>query len=247
MSRWIIRLYSKVSSSWEYIGILLYLFVGTFFLGYQLAGANYLTLFTSIFTNKIFQTIFLYPSFIFLFILTYSKINHQSDLIIRLNTRKKYAQYMIATVTVFSAFLFLQVLLILLINCNLIPHTNFSTSNSFGYDCSDFIVSFVQIVKIFCTVLTLAYLSLLLQFVSKVQVTTVILMIAIILLFFLERMYPTGIMVLDTLNPGFHSSGLFLETSIWKLTITGMIYFVIVFIILYIGIIKSARKGKIGI
>lgn len=247
MSKWIIHLYSKISSSWEYIGILLYLFVGTFFLGYQLAGADYLTLFTSIFTNKIFQTIFLYPSFIFLFILTYSKINHQSTLIIRLNTRKKYAQYMIATITVFSAFLFLQVLLILLINCNLIPHTNFSANNLFGYDCNDFVVSLIQVGKIFCTILTLAYLSLLLQFRTRMQTTVTVLMLVIISLFFLERMYPTGILVLDMFNPGFHSSGVFLETSIWKLTITGIIYFAIAFVLLYNGIIKGAKKGKIGI
>ena len=235
-------------STWEYKAILVYIFMGSFFITYQNAGLSYGELVTSSFTHKIFLVVILYPSFIAMFMNLYQYINKNYCLLLRIRDRKKYAQFCIHTVVGLSLFLFLHVVVIVLINCNITPHADFKFTHNLGYDSPDFIVFLVAIMKVLLTVLGIGLFNLFLQFtIKRRKIVGVILMFSLTLLFFGDKFYPCGIFVMDLFNPGFQSHGYMLINHIWELIVSGLIYFPIVFLLLYFGILKSSKKIYIGV
>ena len=222
-------------STWEYKAILVYIFMGSFFITYQNAGLSYGELVTSSFTHKIFLVVILYPSFIAMFMNLYQYINKNYCLLLRIRDRKKYAQFCMHTVVFMSLFLFIHVVVIVLINCNITPHADFKFTHNLGYDSPDFIVFLVEgawrpVVDV-----------------SRSRIVGVILMFSLTLLFFGDKFYPCGIFVMDLFNPGFQSHGYMLINHIWELIVSGLIYFPIVFLLLYFGILKSSKKIYIGV
>ena len=136
----------------------------------------------------------------------------------------------------------------LLICCNIITHIDFKITNELNSNVNDFIISIIETIKIFGTVVIIGLLTLLLQISFKKQGVVAIFLIALLtLIFFGDRMYPTGIIILDIFNPGFQSHGYTLTNSLWILIGYGLIYFSLVISLLYFGVRKKIKKVDIGI
>ena len=248
MSSFIKNVCDYMWNTWEYKAILVYLFMGIFFITCQFSGLNYEQMLISSFTNKLFLVVILYPSFVAMFYLAYQYINKNYSLLLRMSSRKKYVSISVVTMLVMAMLLFIQIIIMLLICCNIITHSDFKITNELNYNVNDFIIFIIETIKIFGTVVIIGLLTLLLQISFKKQGVVAIFLIALLtLIFFGDRMYPTGIIILDIFNPGFQSHGYTLTNSLWILIGYGLIYFSLVISLLYFGVRKKIKKVDIGI
>ena len=67
------------------------------------------------------------------------------------------------------------------------------------------------------------------------------------MIFFGEKLYPSGIYILDIFNPGFNSHGYLLTNKIIDLIISGIIYFPTIDTMLLKLIFNENKKSSIGI
>ena len=248
MSSFIKNVINYFCSTWEYKAILIYIFLGSFFITCQNAGLNYSELLSSSFTNKIFLTVILYPSFVAMFMLTYQYISKNYSLLLRLKTRKKYATFCIVTIIIMTIFLFLQAFIIELINCNLTPHSDFKITNNLNYSVNDFIIFIISVIKILLTAIVIGFFNLFLQLkFNNKNVTVIILMACLTLIFFGDKFYPSGFWLIDFFNPGFQSHGYYLLNNTTELIVSGIVYFSVIISLLIYLINRSSKKCKIGV
>lgn len=241
-------IFEHFCNSWEYKAILLYIMIGCFFTTAQMNGLGYVELFFSTLTNKIFLIVVLYPSFLVMYFLIFRFINKNQSVLLRLYNRKNFSKYNIVNMIFMSMFLYFQVLLIILICCNLIKNTGFEIDYSIGYDVNDIVITFTSIIKIFLTIISIGLLNLFLQlrFETK-NISFIILLIILMLLFFGDKVYPTNNVIIDTFNPSFHSHGYMFENSFFKLIVTSIIYFSFVIPVLLFAVFKSSKKANLGL
>ena len=248
MNKFIKNVINYFCSTWEYKAILIYIFVGSFFITCQNANLNYFELLMSSFTNKIFLIIILYPSFIAMFIIIYQYISQNYSLLLRLKTRKQYAKFCINTIVVMTIFLFLQAFIIALINCNITPHDDFKITHNLKYNVNDFVIFIVAVVKIFLTSLSIGFFHLFLQLkFNRKNIVSFIMIVCLTLIFFGDKLYPTGIWLIDFFNPGFQSHGYNLLNNTSEFVISGCIYFSTIFILLFLLINRASKFSQIGV
>ena len=111
MSSFIKNVCDYMWNTWEYKAILVYLFMGIFFITCQFSGLNYEQMLISSFTNKIFLVVILYPSFVAMFYLAYQYINKNYSLLLRMSSRKKYVSISVVTMLVMQCFYSYRLLL----------------------------------------------------------------------------------------------------------------------------------------
>lgn len=235
-------------SSWEYKAMILYIFTGCFFTTAQLNGLNYIEMFFNSFTNKIFLIVVLYPSFLVMFFYVFQYLNKNNEILLRLGGRYKYAKYILVTMLSMSFFLFFQVIIIVLICCNIVPNEGFILSSNLGYDVYDFIVLIVALIKVFLTITSIGLLNIFLMFkFDRMHIVLIFLMAFLMVLFFGDKIFPMGNLFFQTINPAFHSHGYIYENNILRLIVTGIIYFTLVIIILIRLISISVKDSSLGI
>lgn len=238
---------SNFSSTLEYKTIISYLFIGSLFTATQFTGSSYMEVFMGALTNKIFMVVILYPSFIAMFITIYRYIGDNQMIITRLNNRKKFAIYSIISVIFMTIFLLLHELIIMGICANSTMNSGFQSTRNLEYNVSDFIVYIVCLIKIILTICTIGFVNLVISFkYNKKNISVIILMACLTIIFFGEKFYPSGIKIIDIFNPGFHSNGYALVNNIYILINNGIIYFTCIITILLILIFRYARITNLG-
>lgn len=234
-------------STLEYKTIICYIFIGSAFTTAQYAGLSYMEIFMCSFINKIFLIVILYPSFIAMFITIYRYINENPAILLRLKNRVEYAKYSIFSVIFMSLFLLIHIIIILAICCNMTPNIGFHNTKNFGYNINDFAMFLIFFFKITFTIFTIGLLNLTLMFKnSKKNISLIVLMTFLLILFFGDKVYPSGSKILDTFNPSFHSHGFALESNVMFIITSGFTYFICIFTLLITLIFKSSKATKLG-
>ena len=248
MSKFIKTVYNYLWNTWEYKAILMYLFIGIYFFTGQFSGLNIEQMLISSFTNKIFLVVILYPSFVAMFLLTYQYISKNYNLLLRMGSRKKYVIISVLTLIIMALLLFIKTIIMSVICCIITEHSGFKITNELNYIVNDFIIFIIEIIKIFGTIVIIGLLTLLLEISFKKQGIVSLFLIALLtIIFFGDKMYPSGIFIIDIFNPGFQSHGYTLINSLLVLISYGLIYFITIIMLLYIGIKKKIKDVDIGV
>lgn len=237
----------KFCSSWEYKAIILYIFLGMFFTTAQYTNRTYFEIFNYSITNKNFLVVVLYPCFL---VMTY-KIMHNicsvKEIIIRFNDKITFCKNFIKVNFYMSLFIFIQTIIITLICCNITANNGFEITSNLKYDVLDIYVYIVNIIKIFLTIVTITLLGILLIYKKNKYISIITIILSTLMIFFGEKLYPSGIYILDIFNPGFNSHGYLLTNKIIDLIISGIIYFPTIDTMLLKLIFNENKKSSIGI
>ena len=142
--------------------------------------------------------------------------------------------------------LFIKTIIMSVICCIITEHSGFKITNELNYIVNDFIIFIIEIIKIFGTIVIIGLLTLLLEISFKKQGVVSLFLIALLtLIFFGDKMYPSGIFIIDIFNPGFQSHGYTLINSLLVLISYCLIYFITIIMLLYVGIKKKIKDYHI--
>lgn len=234
-----------ILSSWEYKVILLVIAFGSFFVKMWYIDYNYVELALYSFTNKSFLITILFPGFFILFIYLYDTLTKNYNLIIKFKDRKSFVIFSIQVIIIVSFIMFLELIMLNYIFTNLTPNYISNDYYSMGYTLPDLAVSFIVYVKLYLTIISIGFITIIIKNKYNGIYLYVTMFIYIMVISQTYRLYGDNY-VFNLINPGFHSYGYLLNSNIYNIINTGIIYFSIVFLILTIFIFKSIKHMEIG-
>ncbi len=237
-----------ITSKKEYYVILGYIVLGCIAFTTSFSGDSYLNILLATTNNKIFLTIFLYPSFIFLWYFVIKYMNNDYLYLLRVKSRKEYLIKTLMQLFLSTILLYVQFILIELICVNLTNHSDFIISNNLGYNVNDLIVLIASLVRTFLNLLvigTLAYILLVKK--DNKGFGLIILFLLLIIIYFADRLYPIGLSIVDMFNLGFQFYGFDLCNDIYYYIFSNIIFFVFNFSILMVVLFKRYMKIDLGI
>ena len=236
-----------VLNSIEYRISLLIITLGLLFTIVQYADAEYSFMVFSSLTNKTLIVAILLPCFIFITYKTLNYINHNANLLLKLNNRISLIKYTIISILILSLILFFLTFLITLIISNITQHHDFQFTNVLGFGCSDIIIMIIELIKFYLLIFLFSLMSIFLYYHFKSKSISILFMLLLcITLFFFSRLI-TGNIVIDTFNPSFHFLGHGYTNSVLELVISGILYYSITYSLLILLLRKKIKREDIGI
>lgn len=236
-----------ILSSVEYYISLLIIALGLLFTVVQYVDSEYSFMVFSSLTNKTLIVAILLPCFIFVTYKTLNHINHNTNLILKLNNRLSLINYTIMTILFLNLILFLESFLITLIISNITQHQNFVLTNILGFGCNDMIIMIIEIIKLFLLIYLFSLLSVFLYyFFQNKSISLLIMLLLCISLFFFSRLI-TGNIFIDIFNPSFQFLGHGYTKNILELVISGIIYYSVSYSLLILFLKKKIETEDIGI
>ena len=236
-----------ILNSIEYRITLLIISLGLFFTIVQYTDAEYsLMIFRSL-TNKTLVVDILLPCFIFVTFKILNYINHNTNLILKLDNRTSLIKYTMISVLLITLILFFETLLITLIISNITQHKDFAFTSVLGFSCCDLIIMIIEIIKFYLLIFLFSLISVFLYYYFKNKSISILFMILMcISLFFFSKLI-TGNIFIDILNPSFHFLGHGYTNSFLELIISGIIYFGVTYSLIIFLVNKIINKEDIGI
>jgi len=223
-----------------------YLVLGCFYISSYYVNKEYFDIFLATLTSDKFTIIFLLPSFFMIYMYLFQYIDERSDIILRLENRKKYLTFHLKCIMKTTLFFLVILLLIIGIFCNMIPKSGNGTTLFTQYNVNVWFLAFLTIIRIFLTLITLALINLLTSIMWNNQKYSLILGISYIILVFITKQFYLPNSWLSYLNLGFHSFGILLSNNYWEALISSLIYFFIIISLLIICNFYKIKKAKIG-
>lgn len=115
----------KLTNSRIVLFIILYYSIGSYIFSGYYVNNDYITKFISIFFNENLNLIFILPSFILMTSYIYKQF-YSENFVIRFASRKRYLNYLLINTFKVNTILYLLLLLITFVMCNLTIHQGFS-------------------------------------------------------------------------------------------------------------------------
>ena len=229
--------------SLEYKIMLVYLFLGVVFTQ-TLSSNDYITNIIDILSDKIFVSIFLYPSFLALYYIFYNYSNNNTALLLRIKNRNNYKKHNLINIIFNTLFLYINVLLLIIIVTNL--EGKIFKVNQMLYGVNNYIMLIIVAVK---NVLNLIILGLLCNFLKlkySFRFSSILIFFYLIVSSLGARLY-TGVFLIDMFNPGIHSCGYNYVDSIDMLIKMSIIYYIVLIPVLIYAIGIETKKVLIGV
>lgn len=226
------NIFDSIIHSKFFLLIILYIIVGTIFTAFQYPNEDWPCLFLEILTNKIYLTIFIFPSLLLLITYLYKFISNNHSILIRLFNKDDFLNKQIKISIKLINYLYLLILVLIGIAVNITPHgTNFLTY-TFEYNVYDFIVLIVSGIKIYLFLVLFCLISLtILNKTNNEKKSLLYMFLFIILLFLNTRLAFSGI--LYYVNPNLHVYNIIGFNNIYISIISSIVFYVISITITY--------------
>lgn len=232
----------------EYYVLLLYIFFGCFFFSISFSGSGYLDILLSIVNNKIFLTIFFFPTFIFLWHLVIEYMNMDDMLLLRTADRKQYTIKILLQLLYATLLLYFQFFIILLICTNLTENTGFNISYHLSYNTNDLVVLVSCFARTLLNLIVFGLFNYYLNIQTKKRKTqTTIIFIVLMVIYFSGRFYPLNNTILDIFNLGFQMYGVALCNNIGYFIFSNLVFVLTIAPICLFLIFKKTTKVDFGI
>ncbi len=239
---------SLVLSSIEYKIILIFIFIGTIFTTTKFSGTNHITMYALALNNITYQLIILYPTFIFVVYLLIKYLDKQYYVFLRFKSRYEFIKYAIKQLIKLSAIIYISDIIIVLICCNLTMHSGLNVTSIYNYNINSIIMILISTIKIYLTILVIGLINIIAIYKTNSKIIAPIISIIYVASFVVFDMYyPTNNIILDTLNPVYHSCGIEYSSNIIESIIKSVVYFGILIPTLYYWSIKSGNNVDINI
>lgn len=196
-------IFSSIINSKTIIFMIAYIAIGALFTSFQFASENWTCLFLDIITNKIYLTIFIFPTTLLLTIISYKYIAVNYSILIRFHNRKRFIKYQIVIALRTISFFYMITLIVIGIMTNITPHYGEIISKNLNYNTYDIVILIISIIKIYFSLSTLTLLSLVfLNKTNNEKYTIAIMFLIFIMIFLNTRIYFKN--TLYYLNPNLH-------------------------------------------
>lgn len=231
------KLYSQVIkhiiNSKIFILIILYIFIGTFFISSEYAGNSYFNMFLQILNNKNFICVFLLPANLLIFFDIYKTIFCLKTILLRIHKKKEILNLIIKSILLTTLYFYVVVLIVIAISINVTGFKAETWVNTIGIgNAPDILFAFVSVIKIYCSTIILLLLFLIIINILKETKKTLLFMLVYIMIIFLNtRFMLQG--VFYYLNPNIHIYYYSDFKSIWDCIVISLIYYLIFIPILY--------------
>jgi len=223
-----------------------YLVLGCFYISSYYVNKEYFDIFLATLTSDKFTIIFLLPSFLMIYMYLFQYIDERSDIILRLENRKKYLLFHLKCIMKITLFFLVILLLIIGIFCNIIPKSGYGMTLFTQYNVNVWFLVFLSVIRTFLTLITMALLNLLTSIMWNNQKYSLIFGICYIILIFITKGLYLPNTWLSYLNLGFHSFGILLSNDYWEALISSLIYFFIIISLLIVCNFHKIKESKIG-